>query len=59
MRSKLKKYVRYGLQIGAFAHFVEFGFAMYEAAYLTASITILFGFMDLTAAWILGEDSNA
>ncbi len=59
MKAKLKKYVRYGLQVGAVAHFVEFGFAMYEGAYLTASITILFGCMDLTAAWILTEDADA
>jgi hypothetical protein len=56
---KLRKYVRYALQVGAVAHFIEFGFAMYEEAYLTAVITILFGVMDFTAAWILKGDNDA
>lgn len=56
---KLRKYVRYALQVGAVAHFIEFGFAIYEEAYLTSVITILFGLMDLTAAWIIKENDNA
>jgi len=59
MKIRLRKYVRHALQIGGVAHFIEFGFAMYEEAYLTGVITILFGTMDLTAAWILSEDKDA
>jgi len=59
LKFRLRKYVRYALQVGAAAHFIEFGFAVYEEAYLTSVITILFGVMDFTAAWILKEDGNA
>ena len=58
-KSKLRKYVRYALQVGGVAHFIEFSFALYEEAYLTSVITILFGVMDFTAAWILKENDNA
>ena len=53
VKDKLKKIVAYALGIGGLAHFVEFGFAIYETAYITASITLLFGLLDFIAAYII------
>tara|TARA_Y100001963_G_C6482686_1_gene309715 strand:+ start:283 stop:465 length:183 start_codon:yes stop_codon:yes gene_type:complete len=52
---KLRKYVSYSLGIGGLAHFIEFGFAIYEGASITAGITLLFGCLDLLAAYIIKE----
>ena len=41
VKGKLRKYVAYSLGIGGLAHFIEFGFALYETAYITAGITCL------------------
>ena len=43
VKSKLRRYVAYSLGIGGIAHFIEFGFALYETAYITAGITLFFG----------------
>ena len=56
MKLKLKKYIRYTLTIGAFAHLIEFASAMYETAYITAGISIFFGFLDALAVFVLKED---
>jgi len=55
LRKKLKKYVRYGLGVGAFAHFIELISSLYEQAYITASITAIFGCLDLLGAYVLSE----
>tara|TARA_B100000029_G_scaffold275165_1_gene269914 strand:- start:415 stop:597 length:183 start_codon:yes stop_codon:yes gene_type:complete len=53
--NKLRKYVSYALTVGGLAHFIEFGFAIYEQAFLTSTITLLFGCLDLLAAYIIKE----
>jgi len=55
---KLRKYVAYSLTIGGLAHFIEFGFALYEKAYITSVITIVFGILDLLAAYIVKEKAE-
>tara|TARA_B100000927_G_scaffold123504_1_gene99561 strand:- start:872 stop:1051 length:180 start_codon:yes stop_codon:yes gene_type:complete len=52
-KGKLRQFVVYCLSIGGIAHFIEFGFAIYETAYITAGITLLFGFLDFIAAYII------
>ena len=42
--------IRYGLKLFAFAHAIEFGLAMYEAAYLTATAAFVFGIFDYVAS---------
>ena len=56
VKGKLRKYVAYSLGIGGLAHFIEFGFALYETAYITAAITLFFGCFDLIAAYIVKGD---
>ena len=56
VKSKLRRYVAYSLGIGGIAHFIEFGFALYETAYITAGITLIFGCFDLLAAYIVKSD---
>tara|TARA_B100000902_G_scaffold385180_1_gene426224 strand:- start:1673 stop:1843 length:171 start_codon:yes stop_codon:yes gene_type:complete len=56
MKTKLKKYVRYTLTLGAFAHLIEFASAMYETAYITAVISVFFGFLDALAVYVLKEE---
>ena len=56
VKSKLRRYVAYSLGIGGIAHFIEFGFALYETAYITAGITLFFGCFDLLAAYIVKSD---
>tara|TARA_R100001460_G_scaffold7971_1_gene20012 strand:+ start:364 stop:591 length:228 start_codon:yes stop_codon:yes gene_type:complete len=55
---KFRKYVSYSLTIGGIAHFIEFGFAIYEKAYITSVITIIFGILDLLAAYIIKEKAD-
>lgn len=56
MRVKLKKYVRYTLTLGAFAHLIEFASAIYETAYITAGISIFFGILDALAVYVLKDE---
>ena len=56
MKNKLRKIVRYTLAVGAGAHFIELGTAIYEKAYITAWLTGVFGVLDLFAVYVLGEE---
>ena len=58
VKSKLRRYVAYSLGIGGIAHFIEFGVALYEQAYMTSTITLVFGVLDLCAAYIVKGDSE-
>ena len=59
MRKKIRKYIRYSLALGAGAHFIELGTALYEEAYITAGLTAFFGSLDLLAVYVLGEDNES
>ena len=52
----VKKIVRTLLQITAMGHFVEFGVAIYENAYITASLGLIFGVVELTGGFILLDE---
>ena len=55
-KNRLRKYVSYTFGIGGFALFIEFGVALYEQAYMTSTITLVFGVLDLCAAYIVKGD---
>lgn len=59
MRTKIRKYIRYSLALGAGAHFIELITALYEEAYITAGLTVFFGSLDLLAVYALGEDNES
>ena len=46
----MKKIIRYTLVATAFGHFIEFGFAIYEEAYITATLAIIFGIIEFIAS---------
>jgi hypothetical protein len=58
IKLKLRKYVSYSLGIGGLAHFIEFGVAMYEDAHITSTITLIFGVLDLIAAYLVKGDAK-
>lgn len=58
IKAKLRKYVSLSLSIGGLAHFIEFGFAIYEDAHTTAVITLIFGCLDLIAAYLIKEKAD-
>ena len=39
----------------AFGHLIEFGLAIHETAYLTASAALVFGVLDLIASYYIKE----
>ena len=51
----MKKIIRYTLVATAFGHFIEFGFALYEEAYITATLAIVFGIIEFIASRFLNE----
>ena len=56
INKKMKKIIRILLQIAAMGHFIEFGFAIYENAYITASLGLIFGVVELTGGFILLDE---
>jgi len=52
----MKKIIRILLNITGVGHFVEFGLALYENAYITATIGLLFGVIELTAGYLLLDE---
>ena len=56
---KIKKFIRILLQITAVGHFIEFAFAIYEDAYITATLGLLFGVIELTGGFLLVDGIKA
>ena len=56
INKNMKKIIRILLQITAMGHFIEFGFAIYENAYITASLGLIFGVVELTGGFILLDE---
>jgi len=56
VNKNMKKIIRMLLQITAMGHFVEFGVAIYENAYITASLGLIFGVVELTGGFILLDE---
>ena len=58
INKNMKKIIRILLQITAMGHFIEFGFAIYENAYITASLGLIFGVVELTGGFILLDEAK-
>ena len=51
----INKIIKYGLRVFAFGHMIEFFLAMYETAYMTATVALIFGVFDYIASYYIKE----
>lgn len=56
VNKKMKRIIRILLNLTALGHFVEFGFALYENAYITATLGLLFGVIEITGGFLLLDE---
>jgi|TARA_B100000073_G_scaffold310287_1_gene282608 hypothetical protein len=51
----INKLIKWGLRVFAFGHMIEFFLAMYETAYMTATVALIFGIFDYIASHYIEE----
>ena len=56
MKKNLIKIVRFGLRIHSFFHFIEFVSAIYEEAYITASIAFVASLIEIVASFLIPKE---
>ena len=56
MKKNLIKLIRLGLRIHSIFHFVEFISAIYETAYITASIAFIAMVIELSASFLIPKE---
>ncbi|HJN54578.1 MAG TPA: hypothetical protein QGI27_05875 [Flavobacteriaceae bacterium] len=56
MKKKFIKIIRLGLRIHSIFHFVEFISAIYEEAYITASIAFIAMAIELSASFLIPKE---
>jgi hypothetical protein len=56
MKKNLIKIIRFGLRIHSIFHVVEFISAIYEEAYITASIALLASLIEIIASFLLPKE---
>lgn len=56
VNKNMKRIIRILLNLTALGHFVEFGFALYEEAYITATLGLIFGVVELTGGFLLLDE---
>ena len=56
MKNTILKLVRLGLRIHSLFHLLEFVSALYEQAYITASIAFIAMFLELLASFLLPKE---
>ncbi|MDB2366088.1 hypothetical protein N9V49_01100 [Flavobacteriaceae bacterium] len=56
MKKNLIKIIRFGLRIHSIFHFIEFVTALYEQAYITASIAFIACIIEITASFLIPKD---
>ena len=56
MKKKFIKLIRLGLRIHSIFHFVEFISAIYEEAYITASIAFIAMAIELSASFLIPKE---
>ncbi|MBT3688549.1 MAG: hypothetical protein HOC22_04325 [Cryomorphaceae bacterium] len=56
MRKNLIKIIRFGLRIHSIFHFIEFISAIYEEAYITASIAFIASLIEIVASFLLPKE---
>ena len=56
MKNNLIKIIRFGLRIHSLFHFIEFISALYEQAYITASIAFIASVIEIIASFLLPKE---
>ena len=56
MKKNLIKIIKFGLRIHSIFHFIEFVSALYEQAYITASIAFIACIIEITASFLIPKD---
>ena len=56
MRKNLIKIIRFGLRIHSLFHFIEFVSAIYEEAYITASIAFVASLIEIVASFLIPKE---
>ena len=56
MKKNLIKIVRFGLRIHSIFHFIEFVSAIYEDAYITASIAFVASLIEIIASFLIPKE---
>ena len=56
MKKNLIKIVRFGLRIHSIFHFIEFVSAIYEEAYITASIEFVASLIEIVASFLIPKE---
>jgi hypothetical protein len=56
MKKNLIKIVRFGLRIHSIFHFIEFVSAIYEEAYITASIAFIASLIEIVASFLIPKE---
>ena len=56
MKKNLIKIVRFGLRIHSIFHFIEFVSAIYEDAYITASIAFVASLIEIVASFLIPKE---
>ena len=56
MRKNLIKIIRFGLRIHSLFHFIEFIRALYEEAYITASIAFIASIIEIIASFLIPKE---
>lgn len=56
MRKNLISVIRFGLRIHSIFHFVEFVTAIYEEAYITATIAFIASMIEIVASYLIPDE---
>jgi hypothetical protein len=56
MKNNLIKIIRFALRIHSLFHFIEFVSAIYEQAYITASIAFIACIIEITASFLIPRE---
>ena len=56
MKKNLIKIVRFGLRVHSIFHFIEFVSAIYEDAYITASIAFVASLIEIVASFLIPKE---
>ena len=51
----INRIIKWGLRVFAFGHGIEFFLALYETAYITATVAFIFGVFDYIASHYIEE----
>ena len=52
----IRKVIKWLLRFTAFGHVIEIGMAVYETAYITASLALMFAIIELIGSFYIGDN---